>query len=124
MNTTRLRILLVEDNEDLAGILLPFLHDLGYEAVRAKSSLAVLQLVKDPPYNFDLMIVDQKTPVEPGADLAEDIMRIRPNLPVILYVDHVDRALLKRSREVGFSVIRKLDDPSNLLTCARRLLES
>jgi CheY-like chemotaxis protein len=123
LKTTRLRILLVEDDEDLVGILLGLLQGLGHEVVTAKSSLAVLQLVSDPPYNFDLMIVDQKTPVEPGADLAEGLIRISPNVPVILYVDHVDRALLKKAREVGFSVVRKLDDPSNLLICARRLLE-
>lgn len=126
MNTTRLRILLVlvEDNDDLAGILMYLLQDLGYEVARTKGSLAVLQLVKDPPYNFDLLIVSQETPVEPGADLAEGLMRISPDVPVILYVDHVDRTLLRKARQVGFSVIRKLDDPSNLLTCVRRLLES
>ncbi len=123
MKTTRLRILLVEDDEDLVGILLGLLQALGHEVVTAKSSLAVLQLVSDPPYNFDLMIVDQKTPVEPGADLAEGLIRISPNVPVILYVDHVDRALLKKAREVGFSVVRKLDNPSNLLICAQSLLE-
>lgn len=119
-----MRILLVEDNEDLAGALLPLLQNPGYEVVRAKGSLAVLQLVRDPPYNFDLMIVDQKTPAEGGADLVEGLMRIGPNLPVILYVDHVDRALLMKAHEIGFSVIRKLNDPSNLLTCVRRLLQS
>ena len=86
--------------------------------------MAVLQLVRDPPYNFDLMIVDQSTPAEGGTDLIEGLMRIGPNVPVILYVDHVDRALLTKAREIGFSVIRKLGDPSNLLTYVRRLLQS
>lgn len=119
-----MRILLVEDNEDLAGTLLHLLRDPGHEVVRAKASLAVLQLVRDPPYNFDLMIVGQSTPAEGGADLVEGLIRIGPNVPVILYVDHVDRALLMKARDIGFSVIRKLSDPSNLLTCARRLLQS
>jgi hypothetical protein len=43
------------------------------------------------------MIVGQSTPAEGGADLVEGLMRIGPNMPVILYVDHVDRALLMKA---------------------------
>jgi hypothetical protein len=47
LETTRLRILLVEDNEDLAGTLLRLLQNPGDEVVRAKGSLAILKLVRD-----------------------------------------------------------------------------
>jgi DNA-binding NtrC family response regulator len=124
LKTNRLRILLVEGNDDSAEILLSLLEDLGYEVIRTKCTLAVLQLVDKPPYNFDLVIVSQETPVQSGADLAEDMVRIGPSMPVILYVDHVDRVLLERARKVGFSVIKKQDNPWNLLTWVGHCLQS
>ena len=124
LKTNRLRILLVEDDDDSADVLLSLLEDLGYEVVRTKCTLAVLQLVDKPPYNFDLVIVSQETPVQSGADLAEDMVRIGPSIPVIVYVDHVDRALMDRARKVGFLVIKKHDYPWNLLTWVGRRLQS
>src|SRR5208337_3874381 len=96
---------------------------MGYEIMRTTSSLAFRQFVDSSPSYFDLVIVDQKTPIPSGVDIAEDMVRIGPSMPVILYVDHADRALIERARIIGFCLVKKSTDPSNLLTCIRHYLQ-
>ena len=123
MEADQLRILLVEDDEDLAEVLVSLVKDMGYEIMRTTTSLAFRQFVDSSPSYFDLVIVDQKTPIPSGVDIAEDMVRIGPSMPVILYVDHADRALIERARIIGFCLVKKSTDPSNLLTCIRHYLQ-
>jgi YesN/AraC family two-component response regulator len=43
-----------------------------------------LELFKIQPDRFDLVITDQTMPHMAGVDLAKELMRIRPDIPIIL----------------------------------------
>ena len=55
----------------------------GYAVSTRTSSVEALELFKSKPDEFDMVITDLNMPNLTGKDLAQEIMKIRPNLPVI-----------------------------------------
>jgi PAS domain S-box-containing protein len=78
------RILVVEDEEAQLESYRNALQKLGYEVVARTSSAAALADFRSDPDAFDLVITDQAMPQMTGARLAEEMLRIRPSLPIVL----------------------------------------
>jgi PAS domain S-box-containing protein len=78
------RILLVDDQEDLLKMMSTSLSRLGYSVTALRSSLAALALFQVDPSAFDLVITDQTMPDLTGAEMAKQILGIRPDMPIIL----------------------------------------
>ena len=78
------RILFVDDERPLVMMGEALLAELGYEVTSRTSSREALQLLKQDPSRFDLVITDQTMPDMTGVELAREILAIRPELPVIL----------------------------------------
>ena len=80
----RHRILMVEDDDSVAQLVEEMLRELGYEVVRTGDALAALETLRKDGA-FDLVFSDMVMPGDVGGlDLARDISRLRPSLPVIL----------------------------------------
>ena len=60
------------------------LKRLGYSVTTRTSSIKALELFRMKPMEFNLVITDQTMPQMTGTDLAREILRIRPNIPIIL----------------------------------------
>lgn len=84
MPTGKERILFVDDEEDLVDMVQQMLERLGYSVAAKTNSLEALELFKAQPDQFALVITDQTMPHMTGADLAKELMRIRPDIPIIL----------------------------------------
>jgi PAS domain S-box-containing protein len=80
----RERILLVDDEEAQVESVRNMLERLGYRVVAKTDSVEALALFQENPHWFDLVVTDQTMPHMTGVKLAEEILRIRPDLPVIL----------------------------------------
>jgi len=78
------RILFVDDEPALANIGKRTLKPLGYDVETRTSSIEALELFKAQPDRFDLVITDMTMPNMTGEDLAKELMRIKPNIPIIL----------------------------------------
>lgn len=78
------RILFVDDEEMLVELGKSLLSSLGYEVVGMSSSLAALELFSDHPEQFDLVITDMTMPNMTGIELAQKLLRLKPEMPVIL----------------------------------------
>jgi PAS domain S-box-containing protein len=78
------RILFVDDEESLAEMGEEILSSLGYRVTSSTSSREALQLLKDDPARFDLVITDQTMPDMTGVELAGRILALRPDIPIIL----------------------------------------
>jgi len=60
-----------------------------------------------------------------GIDLSEQILRIRPDVPVILHTDYSDQESMKRARAIGVkAIVGKSSNMAQLITYIRRLLKS
>jgi CheY-like chemotaxis protein len=98
-------ILLVDDEESLVTLGEEMLADLAYEPVGYSSAPAALDAFRNDPHRFDLVILDQMMPHMTGTDLAEQIARIRPDIPIILLTGYEDAALEGR---IGLGRIRRI----------------
>jgi PAS domain S-box-containing protein len=77
-------ILFIDDEPVLAHIGEKILRHLGYRVTVKTSSLEALELFAAQPDNFDLVISDQTMPQLTGSQLAQEIFRLRPEMPFIL----------------------------------------
>ena len=78
------RILFVDDEQPLIGVAKQMLESLGYKVVTRTSSIEALGLFQAKPDEFDLVITDMTMPNMTGDKLAGELMRIRPDIPIIL----------------------------------------
>ena len=77
-------MLVIDDEAPIARIWGQVLETLGYQTVCCTSSLEGLDIVRSAPDRFDLVITDLVMPHLPGDRLAEELLRLRPDLPIIL----------------------------------------
>jgi PAS domain S-box-containing protein len=77
-------ILFIDDEEDILNIGARMLCHLGYEVITSSSSMAGLNLFRAQPDRFDLVITDMTMPNLTGDKLALELMKIRPDIPIIL----------------------------------------
>ena len=95
------RILFVDDEELLIGLGSQRLERLGYEVVPKISSTEALELFRSEPDRFDLVITDMTMPKMTGDKLARELMKIRPDIPVILCTGHSKLISEKQAKEMG-----------------------
>jgi CheY-like chemotaxis protein len=77
-------IMFVEDEEQLARMCTEALQRYGYSVEPYTSSVSALECFRESPASYDLVITDQTMPEVTGSKLAEQLLAIRPDLPVIL----------------------------------------
>jgi PAS domain S-box-containing protein len=78
------RILFIDDEPALVSMGKECLESLGYEVVTETSSQAAFTLFVRQPQRFDLVITDMTMPGMTGKELAYELRRIRPDIPIIL----------------------------------------
>ncbi len=81
--SARARILFVDDDLLIAGSTVALLEDLGHEVVEVHSAREALQLLK-AGLPTDLLITDHAMPGMTGIELAREVRRQRPQLPILL----------------------------------------
>lgn len=95
------RILFVDDERDLVEIAKQMLESLGYQVTIRTSSVEALSLFRAKPKRFDLVITDMTMPQMTGDKLAEELMAIRKNLPIILCTGFSYQITKKEATEAG-----------------------
>jgi DNA-binding NtrC family response regulator len=101
IETGRERILFVDDEEVQVRSVRNMLERLGYEVVAMTDSLEALSLLRKDPRAFELVITDQTMPQLTGVRLAEELLRIRPDLPVILCTGFSERVDADGAQALG-----------------------
>lgn len=77
-------LLFVDDEADTALAMQELLAHLGDETVVCTTSTEALSIFRAAPQRFDLVITDQTMPKMTGKTLAQELRRIRPDVPIIL----------------------------------------
>jgi signal transduction histidine kinase/ActR/RegA family two-component response regulator len=78
------RILLVDDDSELRYAAVKMLKTLGYTVHTANTAIEALAVFRRDPGRLDLIITDQTMPKMKGTELATQILKIRPGMPIIL----------------------------------------
>lgn len=95
------RILLVDDEHILAEMSRTMLEYLGYQVTALSDSLEALALFRGDPGRFDLVMTDQTMPALTGIDLAQRLLAIRPDLPIILCTGYSSIVSEEKAKALG-----------------------
>jgi nitrogen-specific signal transduction histidine kinase/CheY-like chemotaxis protein len=83
-NPRKARILVVDDEPQVAEVVAEMLEDLGFETASFTSSVLAFKEVTDNPDKYTLIITDQMMPDMSGLEMTRQLQSIQPDLPVIL----------------------------------------
>jgi signal transduction histidine kinase/ActR/RegA family two-component response regulator len=95
------RILFVDDEEALAIIGQSMLKRLGYEVDIRTSSRDALDAFQANPRKYDLVITDYTMPGMTGMALSEELLKIRPDIPIILCTGYSEVATPEKVKAAG-----------------------
>ncbi len=96
------RVLLVDDEEFIINSVRNMLQQLGYKVTAIMDSREALKLFSADPSQFDLVMTDQTMSFMTGEILGKEMMRIRPDIPVILCTGYADFISSEKAKEMGF----------------------
>ena len=94
-------LLLVDDEEAIVNSEKQALESLGYRVVAKTSSIEALELFKAQKDRFDLVITDMTMPQMTGENLAKELMKIKPDIPVILCTGFSTKIDEKKAMAMG-----------------------
>jgi PAS domain S-box-containing protein len=78
------RILIVDDEEMILESQSKVLQLLGYDVTAKTNGQEAFEVFLSQPTAFDLIITDQTMPQMTGLELAEKILKLRPEIPIVL----------------------------------------
>ncbi|MEA1901589.1 MAG: ATP-binding protein [Thermodesulfobacteriota bacterium] len=95
------RILVVDDEKMVVEIQQKMLMRLGYDVISCTSSVEALKAFQANPDNFDLIITDMTMPNMTGDQLAQKIMEIRTDIPIILCSGFSEKMSNEKAKSLG-----------------------
>jgi CheY-like chemotaxis protein len=101
ITTGKETILVVDDEEYQVQSIRDMLTRLGYQVTGKTRSLEALELFRTQPQQFDLVITDEVMPVMTGSKLAQELLKIRPDLPIILCTGYSEAITADRVEKIG-----------------------
>ena len=99
------RILYIDDEEPLVFLSTRMLRKMGYEVEGCSDPRKALDLFSSDPRRADLVITDLGMPGMSGLDLVEQLLKIRPDLPIIVTSGFVRADDIRRAKELGIPEI-------------------
>ncbi|HEX3396413.1 MAG TPA: ATP-binding protein [Steroidobacteraceae bacterium] len=101
------QVLVVEDDDEVAALTVEMINQLGYDTTRVASAEAALGALADRR-SVDIVFSDVMMPGRMnGVELAQEIRRRRPNLPVLLTSGYAEAA----RRKAGAQTIKIIPKP-------------
>jgi len=95
------RILLVDDEASIIAMEKQALERLGYQVTSRISSIEALEAFSAHPDNFDLVITDMSMPKMSGDKLANELIRIRPDIPILLCTGFSESMTDEKIKSIG-----------------------
>lgn len=111
----KIKVLVVDDNEEFSQNVKDILELKGYEVQRAIDGFKALDIVKQEV--IDLVLMDIKMPVMNGVETFKKMKEIVPSTPVIMVTAFAVEELIRKSLRYGaFTCLRKPLDFNRLFS--------
>jgi len=94
-------ILIVDDEEQIVHMVRLLLESIGYHVTARTSSVEALEAFHTQPERFDLVITDQTMPNMTGTELAQKLMGIRSDIPIILFTGFSEVITEEKAKSIG-----------------------
>jgi PAS domain S-box-containing protein len=116
-------ILLVDDEQIMVELETLLLERLGYQVTSETDSLRALELFHADADRFDLIITDCTMPQLTGTDLAKEIRRIRPGIPIVMCTGFSEKVTPSTNAEFAVELIMKPFVARDIACLVRKLLD-
>ncbi len=113
------RVLFVDDEEVLVALGMHILDALGYKATGTSRPLEALQIFAASPDDFDVVVTDLSMPGLSGFQLAQQLLEVRKDVPVIMMSGYLGPEEMATARRLG--VRELLLKPASMDDLARAL---
>ncbi|MFD2698660.1 sigma-54-dependent transcriptional regulator [Mesonia sediminis] len=118
------KILIIEDEAAIRRVLKKILteENKNYEVSEAEDGLIGIELIKNNDY--DLVLCDIKMPKMDGVEVLDAVMKIKPEIPMVMISGHGDlETAVETMRKGAFDYIAKPPDLNRLLNTVRHALD-
>ena len=82
------KILIVDDKEQVRNFIVSLFSNYGYSCETAKDGLEALEKIKKN--SFDSAVIDIVMPLMDGITLTKELLKLFPNLPIMIMTGHAD----------------------------------
>lgn len=118
------RILVIDDDRTLLEMTRTTLERQGYRVTAARDPTDGVRAFAATPDEWDLVITDRTMPRMNGEDVAREILRIRPDTPVIMCTGFSDAVTEAKARSIGIrAFLMKPIVGKELLSTVRGVLD-
>lgn len=108
---SKLKILIVDDDQRMTHTLADILAVSGYTTVEACSALEALEKIRQE--SFDCVLTDIRMPQMDGVSFQQAVSKDQPGLPVILMTAYAADDLIQQGMEAG--IVGVLEKPINIV---------
>ncbi len=124
LSTGTERILIVDDEISVARLEKQMLERLGYTVIEYSSSQSALDAFRQDPDSYDLVISDMTMPNITGDRLAQKLIFIRSDIPIIICTGFSDRIDRGKSEAIGIKgFLMKPVVKSDMARMVRKVLD-
>jgi CheY-like chemotaxis protein/anti-sigma regulatory factor (Ser/Thr protein kinase) len=118
-------LLIVDDEKPIVYLIKVMLERYGYQVTSTSESPEALRAFKQFPELFDMVITDYAMPKMNGIDLAKELLKIRPDLPILLCTGFNDSENQTKALQSGIKAcINKPIQADQLALLVRKTLDS
>jgi len=115
------RILVVDDDESVLDLACEFLERAGFDILAASGGQAGIDLFRAHSHDIDAVVLDLVMPGVGGAEAFVEILRIRPEMPVVVTSGYDKEKAVERFSAGGFSgFLYKPYEPEELVESVRK----
>ena len=101
------RILFVDDEKMVVETVKKMLVHLGYRVRTKTSSDEALELFKREADQFDMVITDLIMPGMTGLEMAKEILKIKPGIPLMVFTGFSERIDENETKAIGIDAVLK-----------------
>ena len=118
-----MRVLIIDDEENIRRIMVVLLETMGHEAVSVDNGAAALQQLDSS--TFDIAFLDIKLNGENGLDLLPGLLRLNPDLEVVVFTAYASiETAVEAMRRGAVDFITKPFTPEQVRQVMSRLIQT
>ena len=95
------RVLFVDDEPELVALGRDMLEHLGYQVVTKNNGIDALKEFREKPNHFDVVVTDMTMPKMTGERLAQELISIRSEIPIILCTGFSEQINEQKAKVIG-----------------------
>ncbi len=119
------RILVVDDEPSIVDMASAVLEGLGYSVKGRNSPREALELFRESPQSFNLVITDKTMPEMTGIGFFRELRKIRTDIPVLLCTGFSESREQEQARQIGVNgFVLKPISRQELATAVRHVLDA